>query len=73
MHEITCKLTPTVLHENVKMKIQFLDPRVAYGLSNKTACLCTLLKLTMRHRAARPRLHAPEESTPIQALFAPAL
>ena len=27
MQEITCKLTPTVLQKNVKMQIQFLDPR----------------------------------------------
>ena len=73
MQEITCKLTPTVLQKNYTMQIQVRRPRVAYADHQKTACLCSLLKLTMRYRAARPRLHAREESTPIQALFAPAL
>ena len=55
------------------MQIQFVDPRMVYGVSNKAAYICVYYKLTMRYRAARPRLHAREENTPIQALFAPAL
>ena len=58
MQEITCKLTPTVLHENVKMQIQFLDPRVAYGLSNKITALNVFIELTSPCWAAHQRASA---------------
>ena len=69
MQEITCKLTPTVLQQNCTMQIQVRRPRVACVEHQKTACLCSLSKLTLRYRATRPRLSAAKESTPIQALF----
>jgi len=65
-------LTPAVLHENVKMQIQFLDPRMAYGLSNQAACLCTLLKLTRQCSAPSLSQPACQQSTPIQAFIASA-
>ena len=69
MQEITCKLTPTVLQKKCTMQTQVRRPRVAYADHQKAACLCSLLKRTRRYRAARPRLSAAGESTPIQALF----
>ena len=70
-------VAPTILQKRCTIQIQFLDPRVASGLSNKISSLCSSGSTScMRSVIGQHVLAftpAGEESTPIQALFAPAL